>query len=104
MDDVQVRHTILNADVEEDLEMQRIQLNNITVEVDFLDSKITSLNADITSLEENDVSQNERLGAVEDDVDEWDDKITALEVANVDITDRLITVEEILLGALRYLY
>ena len=56
MDDVPVRHTILNADVEEDLEMQRIQLNNITVEVDFLDSKITSLNADITSLEENDVS------------------------------------------------
>ena len=35
---------------------------------------------------------------MEDDVDEWDDKITALEVANVDITDRLITVEEILLG------
>ena len=31
-------------------------------------------------------------------MDEWDDKITALEVANVDITDRLITLEEILLG------
>ena len=49
-------------------------------------------------LEENDVTQDARLGVVEDDVDEWDDKITSLEVANVDITDRLIIVEEILLG------
>ena len=49
-------------------------------------------------LEENDVAQDARLGVVEDDVDEWDDKITSLEVANVDITDRLIIVEEILLG------
>ena len=48
-------------------------------------------------LEENDVAQDARLGVVEDDVDEWDDKITSLEVANVDITDRLIIVEEILL-------
>ena len=42
--------------------------------------------------------QNVRLDILEDDVDEWDDKITALEVANIDITDRLITVEEIILG------
>ena len=34
-------------------------------------------------------------------MDEWDVKITALEVANIDITDRLIIVEEILLGTLR---
>ena len=46
----------------------------------------------ILSLEENDVTQDVRLDVVEDDVDEWDDKITALEVANVDITDRLSTV------------
>ena len=42
--------------------------------------------------------QDVRLDSVEDDMDEWDDKITALEVANIDITDRLITLEEILLG------
>ena len=52
----------------------------------------------ILSLEENVVAQDIRLGVVEDDVDEWGDKITVLEVANVDITDRLITLEEILLG------
>ena len=52
----------------------------------------------ILSLEENVVAQDIRLGVVEDDVDEWDDKITVLEVANVDITDRLITLEEIFLG------
>ena len=44
---------------------------------------------------------DERLDSVEDDVDEWDDKITALEVANVDITDRLTIVEEIILGKFR---
>ena len=54
-------------------------------------------------LEENDITQDARLGAVEDEVDEWDDKIIALEVANVDVTDRLITVEEILLGNISYL-
>ena len=83
IDDVQVRHTILNADVEEDLETQQIQINNIEVDVSLHD---------------------ERLDSVEDDVDEWDDKIMSLEGANVDITERLITVEEILLGTLRYLY
>ena len=77
IDDVQVRHTILNADVEEGLETQQIQINNIEVDVSLHD---------------------ERLDSVEDDVDKWDDKIMSLEVANVDITDRIITVEEILLG------
>ena len=43
---------------------------------------------------------DERLDSAEDGMDQIDDKITALEVANVDITDRLITVEEILLGKL----
>ena len=52
----------------------------------------------ILSLEKNVVAQDIRLDVVEDDVDEWDDKITSLEVANVDITDRLITIEEIILG------
>ena len=52
----------------------------------------------ILFLEENDIVQDVRLDSVEDDVDEWDDKITSLEVANIDITDRLITIEEILLG------
>ena len=71
-------------DLADDLHAQQTQINNIAEEVDFL--------------EENDITQDARLGTVEDDVDEWDDKITALEVANVDIIDRLITVEEILLG------
>ena len=31
-------------------------------------------------------------------MDVWDDKITVLEVANVDITDRLTIMEEIILG------
>ena len=53
---------------------------------------------EIIYLNEDVSSQGERLDVVEDDVDEWDDKITALEVANVDITERIITVEEILLG------
>ena len=65
--------------------MQQVQINNIAEEVDFL--------------EENDVIQDTRLGSVEDDVDEWDDRITALEVANVDITDRLTTMEKIVLGS-----
>ena len=72
------------------------QINNIAEEVDFHD-------AQISSLEDNDVSQDVRLGVVEDDVDEWDDKITALEVANVDIQQRLTTVEESLLGNTCYL-
>ena len=53
-------------------------------------------------LEENDITQDARLDAVEDNVDEWDDKITALEVANMDITERLISVEEILLGRVSF--
>ena len=59
--------------------------------MDFLDGQVLSL-------EENDVMQDERLNVVENDMDVWDDKITALEVANVDIQDRLVTVEETLLG------
>ena len=43
--------------------------------------------------------QSERINTVEDDVDEWDDKITALEVANVDIQARLMTIEETIIGA-----
>ena len=77
-------------DVESDLDLQQTQINNIAEEVEFHVSEITSL-------EENDITQDVRLAFVEDDLDYWDDKITALEVANVDITDRLITVEEILL-------
>ena len=53
-------------------------------------------------LEENDITQDARLDALEDNVDEWDDKITALEVANIYIKDRLITVEEILLGRVSF--
>ena len=63
--------------VEDDLNAQQAQINNIEMDVSLHD---------------------ERLSVVEDDMDEWDDKITALEVANVDLTDRLITVDEILLG------
>ena len=71
-------------DLTDNLDAQQTQISNIAEEVNFL--------------EENDVTQDARLGAVEDNVDEWDDKIKALEVANVDITDRLITIEEIILG------
>ena len=77
--------------VENDLDLQQTQINNIAEAVDLHDSEIIFLNEDISS-------QGERLDSVEDDVDEWDDKITALELANVDITDRLMTVEDILLG------
>ena len=70
--------------------MQQVQINNIAEEVDFL--------------EENDVIQDTRLNSVEDEVDEWDDKITVLEVANIDITDRLIIVEEILFWYIEKLY
>ena len=76
--------------------MQQTQIKNIAEEVEFHVSEITSL-------EENDITQDVRLAFVEDELDYWDDKITALEVANVDITDRLITVEEILLGEISYL-
>ena len=41
---------------------------------------------------------DERLHSVEDEVDELDDEITALEVTNMEITDRLTTVEEIISG------
>ena len=75
------------------METQQTQINNIAETVDSHDSEIIFLNEDVSS-------QGERLDIVEEDVDEWDDKITALEVANVDITDRLITVEDILLGKL----
>ena len=80
--------------MENDLDLQQTQINNIAEEVEFHDSQITSLNDDVSS-------QDNRLDSVEDDVHEWDYKITALKVANVDITERLITVEEILLGTLR---
>ena len=80
--------------VEGELETQQIQINSVAEVVDSHDSDIHSLNENVTSLAENDVTQDVRLDSVEeDDMDEWDDKITALEVANVDIT-----VEEILLG------
>ena len=49
-------------------------------------------------------SQGSRLDVVEDDVDLWDDKITALEVANVDISNRLTTVEIIILGKPQILF
>ena len=70
---------------------QQTQIDSIAETVDSYDTKIIFLNEDISS-------QGERLGVVENDVDEWDDKITALEVLNIDITERIITVEEILLG------
>ena len=79
------------VDVEEDLETAQTQINNIAEAVDSHDSDIIFLNKDVSS-------QGERLDSVEDEVDEWDDKITALEVVNVDLTERLITMEEILLG------
>ena len=41
---------------------------------------------------------DERLDHTEDGMDEMDHKITALEVADVDITDRLTTVEELISG------
>ena len=75
----------------DDLETQQTQINNIAEAVDSHDSEIIFLNEDVSS-------QGERLDSVENEVDEWDDKITALEVANVDIIDRLTIVEEILLG------
>ena len=78
--------------------IQQTQINNIAVDVELLDSEVTSLNDDVTSINDDISSQGERLDAVEDDVDIWDDKITALEVANVDIQDRLLTVEETILG------
>ena len=71
--------------------MHQIQINNISMEVELLDSQISIL-------EENDVTQDVRLDSMEFDVDVWDNKITALEVVNVDVQDRLSTVEEILLG------
>ena len=77
--------------MEDDLETQQTQINNTGEEVDLHDSQITIL-------EVNDASQDERLVVVENDVDLWDDKITSLEVANMEITQRLITVEETLLG------
>ena len=42
--------------------------------------------------------QDGRLTATENNVDLWDDRIVALEVANTDIQERLITVEEIILS------
>ena len=76
------------------MDAQQTQINIIAEEVEFHDSQITSLNGHVSS-------QDNRLDSVEDDVHELDDKITALKLANVDITERLITVEEILLGTLR---
>ena len=70
---------------------QQTQINNISEDVEFLESEVISLNEDV-------FSQDVRLDTVEDYADELDDKITALEVSNVDITDRLATVETILLG------
>ena len=79
------------TDVESGLDLQQRQINNITEEVNFLD-------AEVSSLGQNDVIQDDRLDSVEDNMKELDDKITALEVANIDITDRLIILEEIILG------
>ena len=61
-----------------------IQLDNVESDLDLQKVQIAS--------------HDVRIDEVEDGLDELDDKITALEVANVDITDRMTTVEEILLG------
>ena len=42
--------------------------------------------------------QDDRLTATENNVDLWDDRIITLEVANIDIQERLTTVEEIILS------
>ena len=77
------------AGVSIQLEDVEIQVNSIAGEVDLHDSQIAL--------------QEERLDIIEDDVDEWDDKITALEVANDEIVDRLIVVEENILGKINFL-
>ena len=64
-------------DIETDLNSQQEQINNITEDVDFVETQ--------------GASHNVRLDVVEADVDE-------LERANVDIIDRLTIMEEIVLG------
>ena len=41
---------------------------------------------------------DDRLTVIESNVDLWDDRIMALEVANTDIQGRLTTVEDMILG------
>ena len=42
--------------------------------------------------------QDDRLTATENNVDLWDDRIIALEVANMDIQERLTSMEETILS------
>ena len=57
----------------------------------------------MATTEEDVAEQDDRLTTIESNVDLWDDRIIALEVANIDIQDRLTTVEETILGAFKSL-
>ena len=46
--------------------------------------------------------QDDRLTTIESNVDLWDDRIIALEVADIDITERLTTVEETILSTYEF--
>ena len=54
--------------------------------------------AQIEAVEQSDTEQNDRMSALEDDVDTWDDRIVSLEAADRDIQGRLVTLEETVLS------
>ena len=58
---------------------------------------ISDVTTRLTSVEVDLSEQDDRLTIIENEVDLWDDRIVSLEVANMDITERLITVEETIL-------
>ena len=72
------------TEVEDNFDAQQVQISNIAEDVDLVKTQVEL--------------QGERLGIVEDDVDIWGHRITALEVSNVDVINRLTTVEDIILG------
>ena len=56
--------------------------------------------AQIEAVEQSDTEQDDRMSALENDVDTWDDRIVVLEATDRDIQDRLATLEETILSKL----
>ena len=61
-------------------------------------TRLDAVEGDVETIEGDVAEQDERMTVLESSVDLWDDRIIALEVMNVEIMERLITLEEVILS------
>ena len=73
-------------------------MNNFLAVDKLLYNAFSDATTRLTTVEGDVAEQGDRLTATENNVDLWEDRIITLEVANMDVQERLTTVEEIILS------